>query len=505
MLRGDLAAIERPMQSELTAQTRMKNRLDDSRNLPVEPGPAARSHAAAGSLQVDPAATGSGGLRLCLFGASPDTGNLGVSALCHSVVESVARLQPAARLTVFDEGAGVRSASHAVAGSGFRFDFCGATQTRRFWQRRSFWNIGLSHRLGGLGNPAVARLRSADAVLDISGGDSFTDLYGPARFASVVASKRLALQHGRPLVLLPQTYGPFQSSESRAIARDIVRRAAMAWARDARSFDVLRELLAGDFDPARHRSGVDVAFALEPRRPARPLPELLASWLVGESGRREVPVIGFNVSGLIWHDPAAARDRYGFKADYRACVLGFLRRALRQSEARIVLVPHVLTPPGHYESDPAANDAVVAALRVDDDQSVRRAAAERLAVVPPLYHDPGEMKWIISRLDWFCGTRMHACIAGLSSGVPTAAIAYSVKTLGVFEAVGQGDRVADPRAIDLDAVVDQLWCGWSDRSDIHRSLIERAEALGDLALQPFGTLVGRAAPAAVMRAEAVSA
>ena len=29
--------------------------------------------------------------------------------------------------------------------------------------------------------------------------------------------------------------------------------------------------------------------------------------------------------------------------------------------------------------------------------------------------DCGEMKWIVRKLEWFCGTRMHSTIAGLSS------------------------------------------------------------------------------------------
>jgi len=243
----------------------------------------------------------------------------------------------------------------------------------------------------------------------------------------------------------------------------------MAWARDARSFEVLKNLLGQDFDPQRHLSGVDVAFALETHPPRRPLPGPIATWLADELGHRAAPVIGFNVSGLIWHDPVAMRVRYGFKADYRECVLDFLRRVLRESDARILLIPHVLTPPGHYESDPGANDAVMAALRSDSDERVRGAADRRVASVPPVY-DPMEMKWIISRADWFCGTRMHATIAGLSSGVPTAAIAYSVKTAGVFETCDQEAHVADPRSSETADIRDQLWASWCDRAAIRAAL-----------------------------------
>ncbi len=503
-------------------------------------------------------------LRLCLCGASPDTGNLGVSALCCGALGGLFRCHPDADVTVFDGGHGLRPATAEFAGRSFRYWRCGATGTRRVWQRRSFWNIRVSSWLGSLGNPAVRCLREADAVLDITGGDSFTDMYGPRRFRAGSAFKRLVLALGKPLILLPQTYGPYRDPRHRAIAADIVRRAAMAWARDERSFATLRELLGDAFDPQRHRSGVDVAFALELHAPRASLPDPLATWLNGRGGRtvqlatrysplavpptplpsrstratrcgeeglgegraivhhrgtetrREevhsggvvqplsaqgdvgpvptfprshVPtpaLVGLNVSGLIWHDPAAMRQRYGFQADYRAVVLGLLRRLLLETDANILLIPHVLTPPGHYESDPAANVAVLAALGDDPDSRLRAAAAERLAAVPPVYDHPSEAKWLIAHCDWFCGTRMHACIAGLSTGVPTAAIAYSVKTQGVFETCGLGDCVVDPRVLDTPAAVAALFAAWSARAAARELLRGHVGAICAQSTAPFG-------------------
>ncbi len=389
-------------------------------------------------------------LSLCLFGAAPDTSNLGVSALCYSVLGGLARIEPSIRVTVFDQGRAIRHETAAFSNGPFRFARCGASQTRRYYRPESYWHIRVCSWLGGLGNPAAEALLGCDAVLDISGGDSFTDLYGPRRFASVTMSKLLALEVEKPLILLPQTYGPFRDRKKRRIASEIVRRAAQAWARDPRSYEVLKELAGPEFDPQRHRSGVDVAFALEPREPRVPLPEPLHTWLAEDYHGQ---VIGFNVSGLIWNDPQGARSRYGLKADYRASVLGFLRRLFLETDTRVVLVPHVVTPAGHYESDPAANQAVLAALADLPE------ARGRLAVVSPQY-DESEMKWIIARCGWFCGTRMHACIAALSSGVLAVAIAYSVKTQGVFETCGCGDCVVDPRTISTPQVVESLWAKW---------------------------------------------
>jgi len=85
-------------------------------------------------------------------------------------------------------------------------------------------------------------------------------------------------------------------------------------------------------------------------------------------------------------------------------------------------------------------------------------------------NDPRQVKWVISQCDWFCGTRMHATIAGLSTGVPTAAIAYSLKTAGVFETCGQGEHVADPRELSTDAVIESLWKSWNARVETRESL-----------------------------------
>src|SRR5690606_16748007 len=107
---------------------------------------------------------------------------------------------------------------------------------------------------------AAQAIAKARAVLDVSGGDSFTDLYGPRRFEGIVLPKLAAIDAGVPLVLLPQTYGPFNTRRCRRIAERVARRSATAWARDERSFAALRELLGNEYDAKRHRSGVDVAF-----------------------------------------------------------------------------------------------------------------------------------------------------------------------------------------------------------------------------------------------------
>ena len=61
---------------------------------------------------------------------------------------------------------------------------------------------------------------------------------------------------------------------------------------------------------------------------------------------------------------------------------------------------------------------------------------------------------------------VHATIAGLSTGVPTATISYSDKAIGVFESCGQGGEVFDLPRREGGEVVKHLIVSDRRRSDI---------------------------------------
>lgn len=400
-------------------------------------------------------------MKICLFGAGPDTGNLGVSALCFSVVHALARLRPDLQLSIFDSGTGVRTDRTLVDGRPFEFKRIGGWNSWRLHRSESMWSIRVCAAIGGMGNPGARAILDADAALDISGGDSFADLYGPKRFRGVTLLKRTCLAAGTPLVLLPQTYGPFVEPGRRKIAEQIVRRCAAAWARDERSFGELKRLLGGRFDPAIHRSGVDVAFKLGSRAPGSGLSSAVSAML---DRPRSSEVVGFNVSGLILNGGQAAAAQYGLKADYGGAVTGILRRIIERTDARILFTPHVHADYENDESDLRASDRIL--------EQFSGADRSRFEVLTGKL-DECETKWAIARTDWFCGTRMHATIAGLSSGVPTAAISYSDKTLGVFETCGQGDHVQDPRSLETPELVERLWRSFEARAAARASLAEK--------------------------------
>lgn len=408
--------------------------------------------------------------RYCIFGSALDTGNLGVSALGYSVISNMASYYPTSECYLFDHGRGMRKGCLEFDNGKISFSQLGAVNSLRYYRGENLWLMWIVSKLGLNNNLGVETINKSNIVFDISGGDSFTDLYGMKRFYQVVLPKLITLQQRVPLVLLPQTYGPFRTEKCRSIASDLVKRASIAWARDLRSFEVLKEMLGSSFDPNRHRCSVDIAFSLPIQRPSHLSSEI--SKCLDSSGL----VVGFNVSGLIYNDPHKAKAHYGFVADYKRAMRLLLEQFLERTDAKILLVPHVVAPEGHYESDVEACQKL---------QSELSSQAEGRLLLSPNFENPCEIKWLISQLDWFCGMRMHSTIAGLSSGVSTAAISYSPKTMGVFESCGQGEAVADPRIMETDEVVDHLWNSWENRDRFRSILAERLPLVSELSVLPF--------------------
>ncbi|MDI1295644.1 MAG: polysaccharide pyruvyl transferase family protein [bacterium] len=246
-------------------------------------------------------------------------------------------------------------------------------------------------------------LRSCDIAFDISEGDSFTDIYGISRFLQQSATKVSAILQSIPLVLSPQTIGPFNSGWTRKVAGWIIGKTARTYARDDLSSRALSELgAAGNTDEA-----IDVAFRLPFQRPERSTAQPLK--------------IGINVSGLLFNGGYTGSNEFGMRLDYPAFVRQIISHFYSMEGVEIWLVPHVIAP-NTVDDDTAASRILLAEF-----PNVRLA---------PIFSNSIEAKSFISGLDFFSGARMHACIAAYSSGVPVVPVAYSRKFNGLFGTLG---------------------------------------------------------------------
>lgn len=403
--------------------------------------------------------------RLGLFGCPLDTGNNGVTALGLSAIAGIAAASKEAALTMFDYGTGRRRSIVPVDGRNFHVEFAGCYASKRIYRDGNLLQLTIAARLGlSRLHPFLRRMRRFDAILDISGGDSFSDIYGTKRFNAVTAPKRLALTLDLPLVLLPQTYGPFNARSAREAARSILLGASQIWARDARSYAVAAELLGSAFDPQRHHQGIDLAFGLPACQPANS--QLVEKFQ--EFRSRAGVLAGLNVSGLLFNRPGDDQSRYGFRGSYRDLIEDVVGSLLRTNDVSLLLVPHVSPRHRTHDCDVTACDAIVAGLPLEHRQRV---------FLLPGSLGPAEAKWFVAACDWFCGTRMHACIGAISQAVPTAAIAYSDKTHGVFETAGAGDSVVDPRKDEVRTLAARIFSHFQEKGKHRVTLEERRPAL----------------------------
>jgi colanic acid/amylovoran biosynthesis protein len=274
--------------------------------------------------------------------------------------------------------------------------------------------------------------KGCDLVLDISAGDSFADIYGGRRFTFNILAKLAVLSSGTPLIMSPQTIGPFAKRRSRLLAGVMMRRAKAVVTRDALSSDYISR-----FNLKHAVEATDVAFRL----PYVAYPPFNGSKIH----------VGVNVSGLLYNGGYTRSNDFGLKSDYT----DFSRRLLQAICAKPGVQLHLI---GHVNSD---------RMVVEDDFRVAQALAQEFpdAVVAPRFATPSDAKTYISQLSFFCGARMHACIAAFSSGVPVVPIAYSRKFIGVFGSLGY-HHVVDCKTQTADEMIDSILHDLANRATL---------------------------------------
>lgn len=384
-------------------------------------------------------------LKVLLVGCPLDSGNGGVTALGYSAIANIVKRHP--EIEIFIQHNSGKQDKLIV-------DIEGQPIVLRpvFFHRSSSLLESQGLRLLGLLAPIVSKipdffraslirrfrlfaaLVEVDAVLDVSGGDSFTSIYGEKVFDGIAAIKMIAVNFRIPLYLLPQSYGPFTCQKHMNSARFILENARLIGCRDAHGKPLVSDL-APRVDSSRIIECPDIAFGMESVRSK------------GEAFRRKCgadTLIGLNISGLLYFN----NKSFGLNFDYLDMIHRIVEWVIESTDADIVLVPHVVgTAKQHMVSEKSDVNAIeVLSRRYGDLMETRIFTAEECA-------DPREIKGIIGGCDFFMGARMHACIAAISQGIPTLCQAYSDKFTGVMSMVGMEDTVVDMRSITIDSLL----------------------------------------------------
>ncbi len=357
-------------------------------------------------------------MRVLVLWANDTSSNLGVRALAQGTTDLVSSALPDAEVTRVHYGPGP------------------APVRIGDWHRLVRERMSRSSEL-------LAWLSDFDLAIDTRAGDSFADLYGLERLATQSLLAELTREAGTPLVLGPQTIGPFDSRRGKGLGRWSLRRATAVMARDSVSAEYARSI-GRPVDALT----TDVVFALA--RPPR---------------GNEYDVL-LNISGLLW-----AENTHVDSLRYRTTVLEVARGLLRAGRT-VGLLAHVLDSPVADNDVPAVTEAA----QLLDDPRVS-------VVVPDSLED---VRRITASARLVIGSRMHACLNALSTGTPAVPLAYSRKFEPLLNDLGWKHTV-DLRDGD-NPVPKVLALAESDLEAEVGGVVDTADALLDVARNTLRSL-----------------
>ena len=406
--------------------------------------------------------------RVLITGASFDTANMGVSALAAGAIKGTISRFPDASVSLLDYGKEAKAYVVQLREREVSVPLINIRFSKKLYlsnniallilislllklvpsKRLRKWLIGT--------NTCLHELDRANVIVAISGGDSFSDIYGFSRLLYISLPQILVLLMGYKLVLLPQTIGPFQGKLAKAIARYILRGAERVYSRDRQGLEEIRRLLGNSKSALKSSFCYDVGFIVDAIEPHN-------FEIIGLTTKDEIAsdLVGLNISGLLWMGGYSRTNMFGLKCDYKELIHRLIECLIDQLGVKTLLVPHVFGSDPHSESDAIACREVFAEFKEKYEG--------RLGIVEGTLDQSG-IKYVIGSCDFFIGSRMHACIAALSQGVPAVSLAYSDKFIGVMQTLGVENLVLDPRILSAQEIETAVISVYKNRALVRREL-----------------------------------
>lgn len=394
--------------------------------------------------------------------------NRGVDALVASKAAQLGAVFPGAQIDVltrdtvinqpFLEPRGLRAIEDPFHG-----------RRQRILDRAAFL-APLLLRAGGKFTRRLREIERQLASYDLavfSGGDNISSDYGsPAQYFAPV---RQLIKAGVPVAYIGQSIGPFRKDDHAQSFLDVARHSPLITLRETPSYNYVTRDLGLSTDKTHLTA--DTAFLLEPA-PAELGLKMLASFGIDPAK----PVIVLSVSGGIAGFAAADTARHLDALERLS------RRLLDETDAQILIIPHV-------EDVNARNNDLIPAdglmRRLDFHPRVRLARG---------FFTSNEFKAIVARCEMVIAERMHVAIAGLSSGIATFVIGYSVKGHGIMSDTFGVDSLAEGLVTPLGDFIaspaedEKILKVWRERQALSARLRERLPAIKARALRNFTLL-----------------
>jgi len=373
--------------------------------------------------------------------------NHGVEALVVSTIGQLRQLLPGASFTVLDREPDFDNSRMTAPDVKFIQDY---TIRPLYGPRWRGFLTSTFPRLDRHAHNTANIVKKASCVV-ASGGDVFCSEYGWRSLLTHLQPLKIAHSAHVPFVIHAQSIGPFSNDGDRNAFMATARHAAVISVREMASYRYITEDLKLPGRICHHMA--DPAFMLG--QPDKSEGDALFAHHRAVEGK---PTIALSTSRAICHWMNSNDDRH---IDTWLEVIRWLRQTL---DANIILIPHV------QETAPKNEDRILATeiqRRLRHDPRVRLAGGDFSA---------SDYKAIISRCDFAVAERMHAALAGLSTGVPTLVIGYSIKAEGILTDLLGGEVTKAKALISIQdfiapgAGLARVQAAWEARSEISQRL-----------------------------------
>lgn len=265
-------------------------------------------------------------------------------------------------------------------------------------------------------------LKNIKFVAAINGGDGFSDIYNTQTFMGHISETLMCMKLHIPVIILPQTIGPFNDNNNHKIATKILQYATKVFIRDDKFTSELKAM------NVKYVLTKDLSFYMQPtpfKIDIKP------------------NAIGINISGLTYNNKF--RTLAGQFSTY-PYLINKLIEVFQDKNIPIYLIPHSY----NYQKPVENNDDLDASKKVYQNLINKK----NVYLINQDLKSP-QLKYIISQMSFFIGTRMHANFAAIYTNTPLFGLAYSYKFQGAFEANGIYDSTAIINNITTD-VCDQI-------------------------------------------------
>jgi polysaccharide pyruvyl transferase WcaK-like protein len=252
---------------------------------------------------------------------------------------------------------------------------------------------------------------------------------------SMLASKTwkvlVAKWLGKPVVMLPNSVGPFRTAIGRTLSRIALGSCESILIRDQRSFEIAEDL------GVRSRVVLTGDTALLLKGSNRRL-------------RNEGLVLGVS-AGLYGYSVSEKKMR-----DYVQAHVDALDKVIESLGVSVVFLPHYVS--GFRYDDLEISRMIRDKMKHSDRTSFVNAGSA------------GEFKSLIGGVDVLVSSKMHPCVLAASSYVPSLCIAYDHKQTGFFSSLGMDQDVIALQNVTSQRLYGKIMDLWNRRAERQKYL-----------------------------------